>query len=80
MTSALPIDMVSDVVCPWCFIGKRRLEKAIALQPDIAVEAARDGRLHENFAVRQIRAFGEIELHQPLFHRRRGAAVARPQN
>jgi predicted DsbA family dithiol-disulfide isomerase len=38
MTSALPIDMVSDVVCPWCFIGKRRLEKAIALKPDIAVE------------------------------------------
>jgi predicted DsbA family dithiol-disulfide isomerase len=34
----LPIDMVSDVVCPWCFIGKRRLEKAIALRPDIAVE------------------------------------------
>ena len=38
MTSALPIEMVSDVVCPWCFIGKRRLEKAIALRPDIAVE------------------------------------------
>jgi len=38
MASALPIDMVSDVVCPWCFIGKRRLEKAIALRPDIAVE------------------------------------------
>ena len=38
MTSALPIDMVSDVVCPWCFIGKRRLEKAIALKPEIAVE------------------------------------------
>ena len=32
------IDVVSDVVCPWCFIGKRRLEKAIALQPDILVE------------------------------------------
>jgi len=32
------IDVVSDVVCPWCFIGKRRLEKAIALTPDIAVE------------------------------------------
>ena len=38
MTSALPIEMVSDIVCPWCFIGKRRLEKAIALRPDIAVE------------------------------------------
>jgi len=32
------IDVVSDVVCPWCFIGKRRLEKAIALNPDIPVE------------------------------------------
>ncbi len=32
------IDVVSDVVCPWCFIGKRRLEKALALKPDIAVE------------------------------------------
>jgi predicted DsbA family dithiol-disulfide isomerase len=34
----LPIEMVSDVVCPWCFIGKRRLEKAIALKPEIPVE------------------------------------------
>jgi predicted DsbA family dithiol-disulfide isomerase len=32
------IDVVSDVVCPWCFIGKRRLEKAIALNPQIPVE------------------------------------------
>jgi predicted DsbA family dithiol-disulfide isomerase len=34
----MPVDVVSDVVCPWCFIGKRRLEKALALRPDIAVE------------------------------------------
>ncbi len=32
------IDVVSDVVCPWCFIGKHRLEKALALTPDIPVE------------------------------------------
>lgn len=25
----IKIDVVSDVVCPWCYIGKRRLEKAI---------------------------------------------------
>ena len=25
------IDVVSDVVCPWCFIGKRRLERALDL-------------------------------------------------
>jgi predicted DsbA family dithiol-disulfide isomerase len=34
----LQIDVVSDVVCPWCFIGKRRLEKALALKPNIPVE------------------------------------------
>jgi predicted DsbA family dithiol-disulfide isomerase len=32
------IDIVSDVICPWCFIGKRRLEKALALRPEIEPE------------------------------------------
>jgi predicted DsbA family dithiol-disulfide isomerase len=32
------IDVVSDVVCPWCFIGKRRLENALSLKPEIPVE------------------------------------------
>ncbi len=27
----MKIEVVSDVVCPWCYIGKRRLEKALAL-------------------------------------------------
>jgi predicted DsbA family dithiol-disulfide isomerase len=27
----ITIEVVSDVVCPWCFIGKRRLEKALRL-------------------------------------------------
>jgi predicted DsbA family dithiol-disulfide isomerase len=36
----LVIEVASDVVCPWCYIGKRRLEKALALldgevQPEI---------------------------------------------
>jgi predicted DsbA family dithiol-disulfide isomerase len=26
----LTLDVVSDVVCPWCYIGKRRLESALA--------------------------------------------------
>jgi|SRR6267154_2084546 len=29
MKPVVKIDVVSDVVCPWCYIGKRRLEKAI---------------------------------------------------
>jgi len=30
------IDIVADVICPWCFIGKRRLETALAQRPAIA--------------------------------------------
>lgn len=30
MTQPIHIDVWSDVVCPWCFIGRRRLQKAIA--------------------------------------------------
>jgi predicted DsbA family dithiol-disulfide isomerase len=29
-TSTLTIDVVSDVVCPWCYIGKRHLEDALS--------------------------------------------------
>jgi len=35
--AAIHIDVVSDVVCPWCYIGKRRLEGAIALARDVTV-------------------------------------------
>jgi len=34
----LKIDIVSDVVCPWCYIGKRRIEEALALVPDVPVD------------------------------------------
>ena len=40
-TSPLNIDIVSDVVCPWCYIGKRHVEAAIAQfsakRPGVAV-------------------------------------------
>lgn len=29
------IDVVADIACPWCYIGKRRLERALALRSDI---------------------------------------------
>src|SRR5215831_8090478 len=34
----LKIDVVSDVVCPWCYIGKKRIEDALKLVPDVPVE------------------------------------------
>ena len=30
----LTVDVVSDVVCPWCFVGKRQLEQALAAFSD----------------------------------------------
>ncbi|HZA94900.1 MAG TPA: DsbA family oxidoreductase [Burkholderiaceae bacterium] len=36
-TPPLSIDIISDVVCPWCYVGKRRLEAALAQR---AVDAA----------------------------------------
>ncbi len=35
---AISIDVISDVICPWCFLGKRRLDKAISLLEGIRVE------------------------------------------
>lgn len=40
MTPARPrldIDLVADMVCPWCFIGWRRLQAAAALRPEVDV-------------------------------------------
>jgi predicted DsbA family dithiol-disulfide isomerase len=71
MTDAtpLPIDVVSDVVCPWCYIGKRFLERAIALKPEIPVEVRfrpyflnpwvpREGISREQYLVTK---FGSVE-------------------
>jgi predicted DsbA family dithiol-disulfide isomerase len=37
----IDIDVVSDAICPWCFVGKRRLEKATA-----AVKGRHEIRVH----------------------------------
>ncbi|HLW11934.1 MAG TPA: DsbA family oxidoreductase [Casimicrobiaceae bacterium] len=42
MKASLAVDVVSDIVCPWCFIGKRKLERALAeldgSEPSLGVE------------------------------------------
>lgn len=38
---SLTVDVISDVICPWCYIGKRRLEGAIA-----AVEGQHEVQVH----------------------------------
>ncbi|MEQ8449635.1 MAG: DsbA family oxidoreductase [Nitratireductor sp.] len=32
------VDVVSDVVCPWCYIGKKRLEQALDAVDDVKVD------------------------------------------
>jgi predicted DsbA family dithiol-disulfide isomerase len=66
------VDVVSDVVCPWCFIGKRRLEKAIALTPGIPIEVfyhpyflnewiPREGMPREEYLTKK---FGSVEAYR----------------
>lgn len=38
MSTPIPIQIVSDIVCPWCYVGKRRLERALAARPALPVE------------------------------------------
>ena len=79
----LPIDMISDVVCPWCWIGKRRLEKAIALRPDISAElrlqpyflnpwVPREGLSREQYLVTK---FGSPERYRSIAERVAKAAA-----
>ena len=38
MAERFVIDVVSDVICPWCFLGKRRLDAALhALDMDVLI-------------------------------------------
>ena len=32
------LDIFSDPICPWCYIGKRRLERALGARPDLAID------------------------------------------
>jgi predicted DsbA family dithiol-disulfide isomerase len=77
------IDIVSDVVCPWCFIGKHRLEKALALRPDIPVEVhyrpyflndwiPREGISREQYLTTK---FGSVDRYKGIAQRV-GAAAA----
>lgn len=38
--NSIYVDVVSDTICPWCFIGKRRFEKALAQRPEVTALVA----------------------------------------
>lgn len=84
MTRPLPITVVSDVVCPWCFIGKRRLERAIALRPQYDVQVRwhpfflndwvpREGMARADYLTAK---FGSVERYRQMAERIQQAAAA----
>ena len=48
------IDVWSDVVCPWCFIGRRRLEKAVAKLDPVAEITVRHRAFQLNPVVEEV--------------------------
>jgi len=89
----LTIDIVSDVVCPWCYIGKRRIENALKLVPDVPVEVnfrpyflnswvPREGMSREDYLTTK---FGSVEAYKGIAQRVVAAAgeeglVYHPEN
>jgi predicted DsbA family dithiol-disulfide isomerase len=82
-SQSLPIDVVSDVVCPWCFIGKKRIEQAIALKPGIPVTLRfhpyflndwipREGISREDYLIKK---FGSVERYAEIAERVKAAAA-----
>jgi predicted DsbA family dithiol-disulfide isomerase len=70
----LKIDIVSDVVCPWCYIGKKRIEDALALVGDVPVEVTwrpfflnswvpREGISREKYLTTK---FGSVEAYKGI--------------
>ena len=84
MSRPVRIDIVSDVVCPWCFIGKKRLENAVAMKPDVPVELhwrpyflndwiPREGISREQYLVTK---FGGVDRYKGIAQRVAAAAQA----
>jgi len=80
----LTLDIVSDVVCPWCYIGKHRVENALALVQDVPVEVhwrpfflnpwiPRDGISREDYLTAK---FGSVEAYDRIASRVLEAASA----
>lgn len=73
----LTIDIVSDVVCPWCYIGKKRIEDALKLVSDVPVEVhwrpfflnpwvPREGMSREDYLTAK---FGSVDAYNGIAQR-----------
>ena len=60
MAQKISVDIVADLVCPWCWLGKRNWDAAVAAVPEVSVETiwrpyqldptlAREGRPYRDY-------------------------------
>ncbi len=86
-TEQLKIEVISDSICPWCYVGKRRLERAVALlgNPLIEVEwkpfqlnptMPREGMNRREYRTRKFGSWGR----EPQVARARRLASSRPES
>jgi predicted DsbA family dithiol-disulfide isomerase len=70
MSEQIAVDVWSDVACPWCFVGKRKLENGIAAfnaaHPDVAVNVTYhsyqlDPSMPEDFEGGQAKYLSEVK-------------------
>lgn len=82
-TAPLSIGVVFDVVCPWCYVGEKQLDRALAHRPDLIVELdyhpfllhpwlGPEGADRRELASRK---FGSVEVARALEARMREAAA-----
>lgn len=73
-SATVRLTVVSDTMCPWCYIGKRRLEKALALVPDVPVAVSwrpfqldatipQDGMDRHTYLIRKFGAGGAVRVY-----------------
>ncbi|MBM9468724.1 DsbA family oxidoreductase [Nakamurella leprariae] len=77
MTEAITVDVWTDVVCPWCWIGKRKFEAGLA-----AFQADGGGPVRVRAHSYELTPDALVGDHQPVaeyFVRKRGVAPAQAQ-
>ena len=66
------VDIWSDIVCPWCYIGKRRFETALAAVPDGGTVQV----VHRAFQLDPTMPKGQLFNHREVLMRKYGMSAA----
>lgn len=71
------VDIYSDTACPWCYVGNKSLESAIADFTGQHPEASFELVWHPFFVFPNVKGSSELTQKMPLFNARSPAQKAR---